>query len=140
MGMKWTGADPQDLVARIRLQRNEALDGAEQITEKAVTKGAALEKQLLDRAVTPYGEQRMARGRGRSAGRNDTGSMIDDVESRTTRSKTEIKGQWGHLSTVKDYYELQMDGTSRIPAAGALVDSFLVVREEWIDDLRKMVS
>lgn len=51
----------------------------EDIMADAMKEGVEFTRQWVRAAVTPYGRYRLSQGRGRSAGREDTGAMIDAV-------------------------------------------------------------
>lgn len=138
MGIKYrAGADPRSLAIKLRIEGEGIRQEVEQIVAEVVDIGAKEQRQLLDRAVTRYGGERFARGRGRSAGRNDTGAMIDDVESSVASSKNRVTGRWGWVNGARDYYKYQDWGVG-VPAAHSLLDSFMVVRAELQKRLRTM--
>ena len=129
MGVKWTGGSPKDLSIRLKVTGEAILEDVEAAVRESVEVGAKEQKQLLDRAVTRYGQYRMSKGRGRSAGRNDTGKMIDDVGSDVESTRNRIVGWWGWVNGAKDYYKYQDWGVG-VPAAHSLLDSYMVVRNE----------
>jgi len=129
MGIKWTGGGPESLSIKLKVTGEAILEDVEMAVRESVEVGEKEQKQLLDRAVTRYGEYRMSRGRGRSAGRNDTGQMIDAVGSDVESSRNRIVGWWGWVNGAKDYYRYQDWGVG-VPAAHSLLDSYMVVRNE----------
>lgn len=95
----------------------------EVMAEQAAKIGQDAARNALNSAITPYGRKRFASGRGGSAGRNDTGSMINDLRA----SKAVIKGSdvvagfgWGR-GRSKKYYKYQEEGTAKIKAANSLL-------------------
>jgi len=82
--------------------------------------------------VTRYGAKRFAAGKGRSAGRDHTGAMIDSISSDVKSAKTEVVGHWGWIDEFKDYFGYQDWGTSRVPAAHSLLDSYVQARAKFI--------
>lgn len=92
-------------------------------------------KQALNAAVTPYGKYRMSKGRGNTAGRNDTGNMINamTVESATN---TKLKSSFGWSKKSENYFYYQERGTVSIHGAFSLLDG----RKSVLNQLPKLVS
>lgn len=92
-------------------------------------------KQALNAAVTPYGKYRMSKGRGNTAGRNDTGNMIDamTVESATNRN---LRSSFGWSKKSENYFYYQERGTVSIHGAFSLLDG----RKFVLNQLPRLVS
>jgi hypothetical protein len=106
----------------------EALKTAMQASEV----GERVAREALDRAITPYGSKRFASGRGKSAGRNDTGSMINALRALKPVVKVEqvfSSFGWGRGSS-KAYYKYQENGTRKIKAANSLLTGRKAVMNE----------
>lgn len=132
MGVRYKGMDMRGLSTQMRIRSRLAIDEVEQIVSMTVEEAERDQKALLDRAVTRYGAKRMAAGRGRSAGRNDTGAMIDAISSEVKANKTTVTGKWGWIDEVKDYFSYQDWGTDRVPAAHSLLDTYVQARAKFI--------
>lgn len=110
----------------------------------AMDSGKAIQEHFLNAAVTPTGQRRMERGRGGSAGRNDTGDMIAalarNVEVSKTTSTTLISGfhGWRDATAVDDYRRLQEKGTTTIKPANSLGQAIPPVREFLKRELGKL--
>lgn len=144
VGVVWRNGDLRTLETRIGRIPGVALDAAEQIVGETVKEGAAMQRDLLDRATTRTGSERFGRGRGGSAGRNDTGKMIDAIDSTSSATSRRAEGSWGWLPPVEDAGKIaaQDFGSSRwnIPAAHSLVDSFITTREQFYRRVKRMVA
>lgn len=106
----------------------EALKTAIQASEI----GERAAREALDRAVTPYGRKRFSSGRGGSAGRNDTGSMINALRALKPVVKAgEVLASfgWGR-GRSKAYYKYQENGTRKIKAANSLLTGRKAVMNE----------
>lgn len=98
--------------------------------------GRDASRDALNLAITPYGAKRYAAGRGGSAGRNDTGSMIEDLQAGNVDIKNDelvVKFGWGR-GRSKKYYKFQEEGTAKIRAANSL----LAGRQEVISQLPRL--
>lgn len=140
MGVVWRNGDLSKLSTAVGRIPGVAIDSAEQIVTQTVEEGAELQRQLLDAATTRTGNERMARGVGNTAGRNKSGQMIGSISSDVQVSSKRVEGEWGFPFTAEDYYRYQEDGTSRIPAAHALLDSFIALRSVFIRRVVRMVG
>jgi len=102
------------------------------LAEQAAKIGEEASRSALDAAVTRYGAKRFASGRGGSAGRNDTGSMINNLRALKPVVKAEqiiAKFGWGQ-GRSKKYYKYQEEGTARIKAANSLLNGKRAVLNE----------
>lgn len=124
------------MLAKLDLTVATVREEAVVLLEQASEIGRDASRNALNLAVTPYGAKRYASGRGGSAGRNDTGSMINDLRA----DKVEIKGDelvvkfgWGR-GRSKKYYKFQEEGTAKIKAANSLLDG----RQEVISQLPRL--
>jgi hypothetical protein len=109
----------------------------------AMAQGRRLQADELDRAVTPGGTARFAAGRGHSAGRNDSGTMIGaiktNVEIKRTADTTEFVGWHGWpIDERRYYFEIQEKGFHGINPADSLGKTIPVVREQLKAELGKL--
>lgn len=139
MGIKWVQASPQQLTAQLSRKKKVFYDQAEQIVSETAEEAAELQRMFLDRATTQWGEKRFAAGRGRSAGRNDTGDMIDSIETEVTETRTSATGAWGWPKGYERYYQIQEWGLG-VPEAHSLLDSMMAVRSTFVRKVRKLVG
>lgn len=139
MGIKWVNGSPQQLTAQLSHKKKVFYDEAEEIVTQTADEAAELQRMFLDRATTPWGETRFASGRGRSAGRNDTGEMIDSIEVEISRTKTSLTGAWGWPKGYEKYFQIQEWGLG-VPEAHSLLDSMMAVRATFIRRVRKLAG
>lgn len=140
MGVVWRNSDLNELRTRINQQQRIAADAAEQVIQMTTEEAVDLQKQLLDQAVTMTGAARISRGRGRTAGRNDSGTMIDAIDRTVEAEQGRIVGRYGWVDGYQEYFRYQDFGTSRIPAAHSLLDSFVSLRSRFISRMRGIVG
>ena len=140
VGVTWRNSDLNTLETRLRNLPGVAIDAAEQIVDQTVSEAAELQREMLDRAVTAGGSNRISRGRGNTAGRNDTGQMIGSITHDTVATSKQVSGEWGWLFEQQEYYRFQDFGTNRIPAAHSLLDSFITMREQFIRRLKRITG
>lgn len=119
---------------KINLSRIEGIIQQEAIilAEQAAKIGEEASRSALDAAITRYGAKRFASGRGGSAGRNDTGSMISNLRALKPIVKGEeiiAKFGWGQ-GRSKKYYKYQEEGTAKIKAANSLLNGKRAVLNE----------
>lgn len=132
MGVKFKGNDPEDLIRALQKRKVEVVVEAAQIVSETVREAQKVQREFLDKATTPYGVFRFGQGRGRSAGRNDSGTMRDAIGWDVEKSaKYKITGRWGWLNGILDYFIYQEKGTTTIDEAHSLVDSYIVIRERF---------
>lgn len=91
--------------------------------------GAEVARKKLISSTTKWGEKRFAMGRGASAGRDDTGSMIADLQAHVSPSGTQARFGWTR-GMVKPYYKFQEYGTTKIKAALSLFEGRTTVLNE----------
>lgn len=131
MGVKFKGNDPEDLIRALQARKVEVVVEAAQIVSETVREAQKVQREFLDKATTSYGEFRFSQGRGRSAGRNDSGTMMDAIGWDVEKSaKYKITGRWGWLNGILDYFIYQEKGIG-VPEAHSLVDSYIVIRERF---------
>lgn len=102
------------------------------LLEQAAEVGRDASRDALNLAVTPYGIKRFSEGRGGSAGRNDTGSMLRDLQALPPVIKSNeisVKFGWGR-GRSKKYYKFQEEGTGKIKAANSLLTGKRAVLNE----------
>jgi hypothetical protein len=131
MGVKWKGGNPDDLIRGLEQRRRELPIMVAAVVTETVQEAQKVQREYLDRATTPYGELRFSQGRGRSAGRNDTGTMMDGIGWEVERaSKNRIVGRWGWLSGILDYFVYQEKGIG-VPEAHSLLDSYIEISQKF---------
>ncbi len=136
MGVKYTRNSPQNLIAILERRKREVPLVAAAIVTETVIEAQEIQREFLNKATTSYGEYRYGRGRGGSAGRNDTGTMIDGIGWEVERvSRNRIDGRWGWVKGILDYFVYQEKGIG-VPEARSLLDSYVVVREKFIARMR----
>jgi hypothetical protein len=133
--MSFTG-----LAMQLRARKGALIDEVTDIMETTVREAEEIQRNQLDRATTRYGEQRFGAGQGGSAGRNDSGDMINAINSEVTASKTRVVGRWGWIDegSFQRYFAYQENGTGRVPAAHSLLDSYMVVKETFKKRMRRL--
>jgi hypothetical protein len=99
------------------------------MTFQAAEIGAEAARKKLINSTTKWGRKRFAEGRGASAGRDDTGSMIAGLQAHISPSKTEARFGWARGETKK-YYKYQEYGTAKIKAALSLFEGRTAVLNE----------
>ena len=122
--MSTAKTDVTRLVTKFNFLEQAIADELEVMIIQAAEIGAETARKSLDLAVTPYGLKRFSAGQGNSAGRNDTGSMIEDLKAfkpRVTKQKVEVEFGWKGNGDKK-YYKFQEEGTSKIRGAFSLMD------------------
>lgn len=142
MGVVWRNSDLNTLGTELRAQSRFAIDASEQVMEQTMDEAVELQRTLLDRATTRTGEERLGRGRGNTAGRNDTGQMIGSISSDVETTRNRVTGRWGWPKNAEHYFAAQDFGgsPSRIPAAHSLLDSFISMREVWIRRMKRIAG
>lgn len=140
MGVVWRNNDLRELRTRINLQSRIAADAAEQVIQMTTDEAVQVQKQLLDAAVTRTGAARISRGQGRTAGRNDSGTMIEAIDREVSFEQGRVVGKYGWVNGYQDYFSYQDFGTGRVPAAHSLLDSFVQMRIRFIQRMRRIVG
>lgn len=130
MGVQYRGnQSPQRIAAGLQARKGAVLNEVEQIVTETVAEASKLQKEILDAAVTPYGSERFGKGQGRSAGRNDSGNMIDSIDDDVKRQgKTRVEGRWGWLDgEYEDYFGFQ----EKIRGVRSLMNSYMVMSNRF---------
>lgn len=135
MVVKWAHGGPNRAIASLGAIEERLVDRAMDLMEKTVDEGAEDQAKALDEAVTAYGQERYAAGRGNSAGRNDTGHMIEEIKSGVERHNRSIIGWWGwdNPDPHDDEYFAIQEAT-----AHSLWTSFIPTRERFIARVRQL--
>ena len=103
----------------------DALEGRVQ-TSVTKTMNAAMKQakgwqiQVLNEAVTPYGTLRKSKGRGETAGRNDTGHMIKSLSSNVETQKS------GSFTSIVGWHGWGLDKKGKREGTGTREEYFLV--------------
>lgn len=137
-------------VSDLLVTKIDALEGRiQEVVVKAMDASVKLGKEYqtyaLVMAVTPKGLSGKPAGRN-SAGRDDTGEMIDAISTNVELFKGPDSAQitgwhgWGldEGGRRKRYYSIQEKGNSRIEAANSLGKSIPTVRENLKKELDKL--
>lgn len=115
--------DTTAMLKKLDLALETVQDEAIVLLAEAAKIGQDASRAALDNAVTRYGSKRFGFGRGNSAGRNDTGSMISSLralEPVVKLNEISAKFGWGR-GRSKKYYGYQEEGTAKIKAANSLL-------------------
>lgn len=100
------------------------MDGLEEEMELVVREGADDMQRIIDTAVTPTGEARVAAG-GQHAGRRETDAMYQAVKSEVEREGDRtIVGRFGWIDEYKDYFGIQNDGFGNLAGMDAIGQSY----------------
>lgn len=129
MSIKWVSSNPDTLIHRIQVRADSITDEMVDIMQVSVEEAHGFQAQALDESTTSYGEQRYGAGRGGSAGRNDTGTMIDRIEHDVEVDGNTVRGWWG-WDEPEDYFLAQEFGIGNPPPALSLRTSFVAEREK----------
>lgn len=134
--MATTTVDVTNLILKFNFLEQVVADELENMLMQAAEIGAETARASLDVAETNYGRYRMSIGRGNTAGRNDTGSMINDLRAlppKVSEGKVEVKFGWGR-GRSKGYYDIQEEGSDKfnthITGAHSLLDGKRAVLNE----------
>lgn len=131
--MATTKLDVSKFLQKMNLSEKAVLQEAQVMLNEAAIIGEEVAKRSLDLAVTKYGQERWGRGQGNSPGRNDTGSMIDNLKvidgKITPAGSAEIKLGWGR-GRSKKYYKYQEQGTAKIRGVFSLFDARTAILNE----------
>lgn len=137
---KWQGNNNLTIIAA-KLQQTipQLVEGGRVIVQETVLQGQQQQIQALEDATTKTGLERQEKYGGQP-GRDDTGHMINEIDSDVTVSGTTVSGNWG-WPDPEDYFLQQDDGFEKIPAANSLrismegdqagFGSFVNLREEF---------
>jgi hypothetical protein len=110
--------------------------------QEAAEIGAATARYALDIAETDWGRYRMSIGQGNSAGRNDTGSMIHDLEALPVKvTANEVYAEFGWVrGRSQKYYAIQELGddafNTHIQGAHSLLDG----RREVLNQMPRLIK
>ena len=136
MVTKWNNGGPKRIIASIGQIEEQFIEAGTEIVRNTVWEGAELQAQALDEAETDWGRERFSKGRGNSAGRNDTGNMIDEITYGVERHNNSIIGFWGWDNPDPhdaEYLAIQE------ATAQSLHESFTPTREKFFGRVRKLI-
>ena len=136
MVTKWNNGGPKRIIASIGQIEERFIEAGTEIVRKTVREGAELQAEALDEAETDWGRDRFSKGRGNSAGRNDTGNMIDEITYGVERHNNSIIGFWGWDNPDPhdaEYFAIQE------ATAQSLHESFTPMREKFFGRVRKLI-
>lgn len=122
--MATTRVDISGFLNKLDLLNEVVAEEAEKLIEEATEIAVDVAKRKLVDSTTKWGQKRFAAGRGASAGRDDTGSMIDNLTAydfKVSAGKIEARFGWGP-GRSKKYYKYQEYGTAKIKAALSLFE------------------
>jgi hypothetical protein len=102
------------------------------LVSTAANFGEIAARTTLDLAVTFWGQVRYDMGIGNSSGRNDTGSMINDLKATEPQVDGNVTvAKFGWVSdAVQPYYLEQEFGTAKIRAAMGLNNGLFYVKNK----------
>jgi len=110
------------------------------LVEEAAEIGAATARFSLDAAITRYGEYRMSIGRGNSAGRNDTGTMIDGLNAFSANlNPSGPVAKFGWLFPKK-YFEIQEEGSDKFSTKIKGAHSLLDGRRAVVNEISRLAT
>jgi len=144
MVVKWSNGGPERIIASINGIEERLIEAGTAIMEKTVAEGAEDQAKALDEAETDWGRERYyfgtgaknPNGRGNSAGRNDTGNMIDEITYGVERHNNSIIGFWGWDNPDPhdaEYFAIQE------ATAQSLHTSFTPTRERFFGRVRRLI-
>lgn len=130
--MATTKVDITEMLIKFDLLNEVVAQEAEIMIMQATKLAAEASRRKLIASTTRWGQKRFSEGRGASAGRDDTGSMIENLQSydfKVSKGKIEARFGWGPGRTKK-YYKYQEYGTAKIKAALSLFDGRTTMSNE----------
>lgn len=130
--MATTKVDISGALAKLDLLNEVVAEEAELMIKQATDLAVDVAKRKLVASTTKWGQKRFSEGRGASAGRDDTGSMIEDLQAydfKVSEGKIEARFGWGAGKTKK-YYKYQEYGTAKIKAALSLFEGRTAIINE----------
>jgi hypothetical protein len=111
---------------KMRNMQKAIADEGATIALQAAKIGETEMKRIIDTSTTRTGDERVASGRGASAGRRESNRMYNSVKS----SGSQGQAKWGWLSGYLSYFGEQEYGKGKIQAMHSLRDSRQVVLDE----------
>lgn len=133
--MQWTNGGPLALAEQLKVRDAGVRQAAHGMMQELAAAADHQQKDLIERAQTPTGRRRAAT-RGGSAGRIETGQMVNSTNaSAIWVSDDTISAKWG-WQDPEDYYRYQDQGTRSIAPALTLLTTFLVARSDFLRKIR----
>jgi len=133
--MRWTGGGPLGIAEQLKVRDASVRQNAHSMMQELAANANRQQKDLIERAQTETGRRRAAT-RGGSAGRIETGQMVNGTNgSATWVGENTISAKWGWQDPEK-YYLYQDDGTRYIAPALTLLSTFLVARSDFLRKIR----
>lgn len=134
MAANWTNGGPNAFRAHVEAESKEMGIVAQAIVRKAAHNGAQKMQQFILDAHTKTGDARVARG-GAQAGRYESGFMFNEVSSHVEVLPDGLyRGTFG-WDAAQAYFLQQEYGYGPIEAMHALLQAFLEIREEFLQDV-----
>lgn len=130
---------PMQIAARLEGKVNRTEDQLIRLVQGVVDDGADQMRQFILLAVTKTGEERVRSGRGGEAGRYESGTMYDSVESNVSKERGEIVGEFGWLDEFLEYFRIQEEGRGGVPAMHALHDAYANASEEFKAEVHALI-
>jgi len=141
-GITWS-VSPRQIGARMTRQVDSTAAELHDLVRGVVDDGADDMRRFILEATTKTGDHRVSSGRGSHAGRYETGTMYDAVDSSATTDgagdRVRFVGEFGWLNDVLDYYLMQENGTSKIDAMHALHKAFINASEKFQKQVNDIV-
>lgn len=131
---------PERLIATIRGRVDRTRADIEDLVRGVVDDGADQMRRFILEAVTDTGARRVASGRGSEAGRYETGTMYDAVDSRVETNGDVTAGEFGWIEEYLRYFGYQEDGTGTVPSMHALHDAWANASERFQSEIRSIVN
>lgn len=137
------GGSVEKMAIPIRQRRDDLKEQCREALEQAISDGADLVREGLLVAITRTGLER-ERMRGGLPGRYETGNMYDSVSDNSgnlTEIAEALYGSFGWFAgDFEQYFRDQDLGEGKIPAANALSDAYLFVREQLRAELKRIAD
>lgn len=134
--ISWTHGDLEALVGRIETIKPDLVEKVAAVLDGVVWDAALDQAHILEKAVTPTGEARVASGRGEYPGRHVTGHMINEIGDKVVVDGDTVTGTWGWENP--EGYILQQED-SDIYGAHSLHLSFIKAEQRAIDGIDRVV-
>lgn len=126
-GITWSGNTPEEIIGKIEGIQKELVVQVDLIVSDVVYEASLEQADILEKAVTPTGERRVASGAGEFPGRHVTGNMINQIENSVISTGDSVTGTWGW--TNPEGYILQQE-YSDMYGAHSIAQSMIAAKEK----------
>jgi hypothetical protein len=130
--------DITNLLIKLDLLNETVAQEAELMIKQVTELAAEVARKKLISSTTKWGRKRFSEGRGASDGRDDTGSMIADLQAydfKVSEGLIEARFGWGP-GKAKKYYKYQEYGTAKIKAALSLFEG----RTAMVNEMPRLIK